>query len=169
MGKEAATETKQYGRWDVIFRCGDEAGCMYEVLGGCVGIYSDYGTPQEKLLTRVETGGFFGEMAMIEAAPRSATAVAMSVNTEVWIITWKTFGAFFRDRPSAIVVIMQSMGRRIRELTQDYLGACRAITELAEKTEREKQEAQAAWINNNMRRYLDAYRSMAIYETHPRE
>lgn len=165
----AEIETERYGKGDVIFRCGDKADCMYEVLGGNVGIYADYGTPEEKLLTKVKPGGFFGEMAMVEGMPRSASAVALSMHTEVRVITWSTFGMFFRDRPSMVVVIMQSMGRRIRELTNDYLDACRAISELADRAEREKRETEAAWINDKMRRYLDSYRAMSAYENTLRE
>ncbi len=171
MGTENGAEiaTERYGKGDVIFRCGDKAECMYEVLGGSVGIYADYGTPEEKLLTRVKPGGYFGEMAMVEGMPRSATAVALSMHTEVRVITWMAFGTFFRERPATVVVIMQNMGRRIRELTKDYTDACRAISELADRAEREKQETEAAWINDKMRRYLDSYRAMSAYENMVRE
>ena len=145
------------GKGEVIFRQGDVGNCMYDLLQGRVGIYANYGQADEKLLTELNPGDSFGEMAMIEAQPRSATAVALSAGTRLSVITWETLGQFFRDKPSKVVVIMQQMSRRIRELTQDYIDACGAVTELVQKAEAEKKSAETAWVNQRMRRYLDAY------------
>ena len=59
-------ETKTFKKGEVIFKQGDLSDCMYDILWGEVGIYADYGTPEEKLLTTLETERFFGEMGMIE-------------------------------------------------------------------------------------------------------
>ena len=144
---------------EVLFREGDEGTSMFEILRGRVGIYSGYGTAEEKLLTELGAGSSFGEMAMIEAQPRSAAAVALEEGTRVECVTWETLGAYFRERPAKVVVIMQQMSRRIRELTADYLGACKAITELTERAKQEKKQEEAAWMQNRLRRYLDAYQS----------
>lgn len=154
---------KSFQRNEVIFREGDEASCMYEVVSGTIGIYANYGKAAEKLLTELHSGQFFGEMAMVEGVVRSATAVAMSDNVILAVVTWQTLGEYFRDRPSQIVMIMQQMGRRIRELTEDYIGACKAISEMADRAEAERREAESAWINDKMKRYLDAYRAANGY------
>lgn len=154
---------QHFKRDDVIFRAGDAADCMYEIVSGQVGIYAGYGKPEQKLLAELRDGQYFGEMAMIEALPRSATAVALSANVVLETVTWQTLGDFFRDRPAKVVTIMQQMGRRIRELTEDYMGACKAISEMADRAEAERREAETAWINDRMRRYLDAYRAVNSY------
>ncbi len=156
-------ETKQYQQDAVIFHAGDAAECMYEILSGRVNIYADYGEPDQKLLTVLGEGQFFGEMAMIEAMPRSATAVVASATVALQVVTWQTLGDYFRERPAKVVMIMQQMGQRIRRITEDYMGACKAITEMAEKAEKERREAESAWINDRMRRYLDSYRAMSTY------
>ena len=71
-------ETKTFKKGEIIFKQGDLSDCMYDILWGQVGIYADYGTPEEKLLTTLETERFFGEMGMIEGRLRSATAVALT-------------------------------------------------------------------------------------------
>jgi CRP-like cAMP-binding protein len=153
-------EARQYKQDDVIFHAGDAADCMYEICSGRVSIVAGYGTPEEKLLTTLGSGEYFGEMAMIEARQRSATAVAASASVLLEVVTWQTLGEFFRERPAKVVMIMQQMGRRIRELTEDYMGACKAISEMADRAEAERRTAEAAWINDKMRRYLDAYRAL---------
>ena len=144
-------EVRRYEKDGVIFREGDEGMCMFEILRGRVGIYAG-----ERLLKELCPGETFGEMAMIEALPRSATATALEAGTELRPVTWDTLGAYFRDRPSRVVAMMQQMGRRIRELTEDYIGACRTIAELTERAEQKRQEAPPK-VDPKLRRYLDAY------------
>ena len=123
----------------VIFKQGDASDCMYDVLWGKVGIYANYGTPEEKLLTTLETEQFFGEMGMIEGLPRSATAVALTNDTKVRIITPETFQELFRKSPARVLMVITNMSRRIRELTIDYLTACQTV---AKSVEAEKAGAE---------------------------
>ena len=70
-------------RNEIIFNQGDKSDCMYDIRVGTVGIYANYGTKEEKLLTELTKDQFFGEMGIIEGYPRSATAVAMGDMTEL--------------------------------------------------------------------------------------
>lgn len=124
--------TKAFKKGGVIFQQGDASDCMYDILWGKVGIYVNYGTPEEKLLTTLETEQFFGEMGMIEGLPRSATAVALTSDTKVRVITPESFQTYFQERPAKVLLIMQNMSRRIRELTVDYLEACRTVANSVE-------------------------------------
>ncbi|MBE7005380.1 MAG: hypothetical protein E7425_14080 [Ruminococcaceae bacterium] len=67
---------------------------------------------------------------MVRGFPRSATAVAMESDTLVNTITWETLSFYFKQSPAKIVGIMQQMGQRIQELSEDYIGACGAVDEL---------------------------------------
>ena len=136
-------ETKTLKKGEVIFRQGEISDCMYDILWGQVGIYADYGTPEEKLLTTLETERFFGEMGMIEGCPRSATAVALEKDTRLRVITPETFNAYFRERPAKVLMIMQNMSHRIRELTRDYLEACQTVTESVELEETGKEKSDS--------------------------
>lgn len=133
-------ETKTFKKGEIIFKQGEISDCMYDILWGQVGIYADYGTPEEKLLTTLETERFFGEMGMIEGRLRSATAVALEKDTRLKIITPETFNTYFQKSPAKVLLIMQNMSHRILKLTRDYLEACRTVTESVEleKTGKEK-------------------------------
>ena len=63
-----------FNRGNVIFRQGDFAHGMYDILSGSVGIYVGYGTEHEVELNVLKAGDYLGEMGMIEVYPRSATA-----------------------------------------------------------------------------------------------
>ena len=148
-------ETKTFKKGEVIFKQGDLSDCMYDILWGKVGIYANYGTPEEKLLTTLETERFFGEMGMIEGRLRSATAVALEKDTRLKVITPESFDAYFKESPDKVLLIMQNMSNRIRELTHDYLEACRAVAEAVEteKTGKEK----SSWFKEKVRKLMDDY------------
>ena len=140
---------------EIIFRQGDASTCMYGVFWGKVGIYANYGTPEEKLLTTLETEQFFGEMGMIEGLPRSATAVALTSDTKVLVITPESFQSYFQERPVKVLLIMQNMGRRLRELTEEYLEACRTVAKGAEAEEQGGDIDTELW--NNLEKFSRIY------------
>lgn len=156
--------TKVFKKGGVIFQQGDASDCMYDILWGKVGIYANYGTREEKLLTTLETEQFFGEMGMIEGLPRSATAVALTNDTRVRVITPETFQALFQESPSRVLMVMQNMSRRLRELTKDYLEACRAVV-----TSVEAEEAGGeidAELRTNLEKFARIYLASADASMH---
>lgn len=64
--------TLRVTKGDTIFIKGTTGNLMYIVLGGKVGIFDGH-----KLLASLTAGDMFGEMALINSEPRSATALAM--------------------------------------------------------------------------------------------
>jgi len=130
MDKVKYVEVVKLRKGQLVFSQGDAADCMYLVNLGRVGIYADYGGVEERLLKRLEPGSYFGEMGMVRGVARSATAVALEQDTTVSIITWEQLGGFFRENPSRVIRIMQQLGQRVNELSDDYMDACGAVAEL---------------------------------------
>lgn len=146
---------KQFGKGEVIFRQGEESLCMFDILSGSVGIYADYGTEKEKLLTTLSAGEFFGEMGMIEGQLRSASAVAAEDGTQLEVITPEGFAAYFEDKPAKVLLIMRHMSQRIRDLTGNYLDACRAVTEVEETAASGKEKS--GWFKAHVKKFVDDY------------
>lgn len=136
-------KTITFSSGEVIFREGDLQLTMYDILKGGVGIYLDYGTPQEKQLTVLREHQLLGEMGLVEACPRSATAVALEDRTTLREITEEEYTAFFRSEPERLLALLKQMSARIRDNTEKYHEACRALAESqeAEKAGRKKSEA----------------------------
>ncbi|HYV47653.1 MAG TPA: cyclic nucleotide-binding domain-containing protein [Myxococcaceae bacterium] len=67
---------RTYQPGEVIFREGDPGAGMFIVRKGKVNIVIGRPDGTEQLLTPIGERQFFGEMALLEAAPRSASAVA---------------------------------------------------------------------------------------------
>ena len=60
------SQVKTFSKNDVIFNEGAYGQCMYEIQSGSVDIYVDFGTADEKLLTTLEAGRFFGEIGIAD-------------------------------------------------------------------------------------------------------
>jgi CRP-like cAMP-binding protein len=126
-------EKNVFEKGEIIFREGDPGESMLEVYTGKVGVYSNYKTPEEKLLMEYYPDDYFGEMGLIDHAPRSATAVAMEDNTSLGEITEDGFAEFFRANPARVLMVMQQLSHNLRNRTNEYLKVCHEIHELAEK------------------------------------
>ena len=148
-------------RNEVIFHEGDKSACMYDIRAGKVGIYANYGTKEEKLLTELTKDQFFGEMGIIEGYPRSATAVALSDMTELAVIAKADFEDYCKRNPEKTILIMKNMSGRIRELTQDYLEACHTIAESMEAEQ--KGEKKSSSLMNRLKKFRDEYNAACKY------
>ena len=125
IGKEGAVQpVTSYKKGQIIFRQGDPGLYMYAVHCGTVGIYRDYGTPQEKELTTLYPNSFFGEMGMIENEIRSATAVVKENDTVLECIRAEDLEEMFKQSPIKVDMILSHLSHRLRRLTKDYIKAC---------------------------------------------
>ena len=112
-------EEKVFKKGSVIFREGDLGNSFFQILSGTAGVYSHYGEADERKLTDMKPGQYFGEMAVIEAWPRSSTIVAED-ELHVIEISEKELNNYFAEQPDRILALMKQLGKRIRELTADY-------------------------------------------------
>ncbi len=126
-------DTKLFAKGKVIFLEGDVGDCMYDVYTGKVGVYADYGTDQQRLLKEYYPDNYFGEMGLLDHAPRSATAVALEDETCLGVITEESFGEFFQKNPARVLMIMQELSQNLRKRTKEYVDVCRVIAEQADK------------------------------------
>lgn len=68
----------RHPKGQVIFQQGDDGDAMYLVESGLVKISAESLDGQEAILTEVRPGETFGELALLDGAPRSATAMALA-------------------------------------------------------------------------------------------
>ena len=110
---------REFKAKEVIFKEGEHGESLFVISEGTVEIYVRYGEPDQQKIKTLSKNQIFGEMAVIEYYPRSATAVAAS---DVKLIEVKCgeISDFFKSNPDKIIQIMQQLSLRIRELTDDY-------------------------------------------------
>lgn len=104
----------RFSEGEVVYRKGEMAAQMYIVLTGKVRLYVGHepiGDWSEELIK----GDFFGEGSLLEAIPRTNTAVALE-DTDVIAISRGTFLRMIRQNPEVSVKMMQRLTQRNREL-----------------------------------------------------
>lgn len=102
---------RRFDAGERIFLEQDTGTAMYVVRSGAVDVIT-FG----KILERVGPGGVFGEMALIDDAPRAAAALA-NVETEVAVIDKPTFLTLIAEEPEFALQIMKLMAERVRRKT----------------------------------------------------
>ena len=143
----------EYKKKQVIINEGDDSDCMYGIIEGTVGIYSNYGKKEEKLLTTLQCGEYFGEMGIVEVMPRSATVVAME-KCVLKRMEFEDLGELMKDNPAKVYAILQNTSARIRSLTLDYVAACSCLREYVEAEEKGLEKSQT--LKDNMKKIAAA-------------
>ncbi len=149
-----------FKKGEIVFKQGEYAECMYDIVSGSVGVYVAYGTDAEMQLTILKAGEFLGEMALIETYPRSATAVALEDGTELREIGEKELADYFRTQPGRLLAIMRQISERLRERTADYEEACEVLDGL--KSTRGKPEKRSRGILERAKALAEFYNSVMM-------
>jgi CRP-like cAMP-binding protein len=102
-----------YAAGDRIFSQGELGTEMFIIQEGEVEIVKHIGG-ESHTLSRLEKGDFFGEMAVLEAMPRTADAVAAS-EVRVVAINGSRFDEMLRKNPEVAVRIIRKYSKRLRE------------------------------------------------------
>lgn len=103
-------DTRKFSSGEIIFVEGDAGDEMFVVLDGAVRL-SVTGRTVEKVVK----GGVFGEMAIIDAEPRSATATAITDCT-LASVTAQRFRALLAESPDFGLEIMRVLAARLRSM-----------------------------------------------------
>jgi CRP-like cAMP-binding protein len=100
----------------VLFHEGQPGDYMYVVQSGEIEIRRQVGET-ERVLAVLSTGEFFGEMAILNARPRSATAVVRSP-ARLIVIEGRTFEAMMRARPEIAMRLIKALAARLENANQ---------------------------------------------------
>ena len=124
-----STYVTPYKKGDVIIREGDSGEELFIVLSGTVQV-----TSRGEQLAELAAGGHFGEMALVDHSPRSATVEAKS-NARMLVMQRSGFYTLIRKEPALAVKLLwsfvQGLSRRLRD-TNDQLSGLMAQRETIE-------------------------------------
>jgi signal transduction histidine kinase len=105
---------------EVVFKEGDPGDGLYIVDEGEVLITVLVADQQRRQLTKIGPGDFFGEMAVLEAAPRSASASALQPTIVRFIPSSELFKVLERA-PKVAVSLLREVSQRLREFDDQFL------------------------------------------------
>jgi CRP-like cAMP-binding protein len=107
---------KDFPAGAVLFEEGQPGDHMYVVTSGQVEIRRKVGET-ERVLAVLTPGDFFGEMAILNARPRSATAVTR-VDSRLLVVEGRMFEAMLRARPEIALRIIKTLAMRLENANQ---------------------------------------------------
>ncbi len=162
-----------------LFQEGDRGEEMFIIQSGRVKISTRI-RGVEKTLATLEKGEFFGEMAILNDKPRSATAETAE-NCDMLVIDRKTFDALIRGNVEITVRFIKRLADRLRE-TNDQMEALmikdntsRLVSILAKRVKEQKRTGEffmtvedlsglAGIENSQVRMILEKLASVRIVE-----
>jgi CRP-like cAMP-binding protein len=109
----ALAQIKKLGKDVTIFHAGDPADAVFVVASGRVKVVITSSDGKEFILTVLGAGQVFGEMALLESAPRSASVVTLST-VEVLVINRSDFQRLLDSNPRISQRLMAILSRRLR-------------------------------------------------------
>jgi cyclic nucleotide-binding protein len=98
---------------EVIVREGDLGGELFLLLEGKAEAWLDYRGPQQQRLSVIDAGGYFGEMAILDDSPRSATVVALEP-VRLLALDGDSLKALLRQMPEIGLELLRVMTARVR-------------------------------------------------------
>ena len=113
---EIERSIKRLADGELVFKQGARGDCMYVIRYGKVRIFRDQDGTETTLAT-LKPGESFGEIALFDEKPRSASARAIG-ETEVEVVPRDAFDALQCD--PIIRQVLVKMGQRIREIDESF-------------------------------------------------
>lgn len=118
----AASRLVQLRKGQRLFGRGDEGGTMFAVVDGVVEISVSMPSGRKIALNMMVSGNCFGEMSVLDGAPRSADATALQATT-LLSIPRQAFMRTAREQPDLALALAQLLSERIRWISdslEDY-------------------------------------------------
>jgi CRP/FNR family cyclic AMP-dependent transcriptional regulator len=115
---EQHASKRSYPRHAVIINEGDETDSLYVILSGKVRVFMSDQDGKEIILNEQGPGEHFGELALVDDAPRSASVMTLQ-KTQVSVITRNDFRDVLARNSDIAFRLIQSLSRRIRVLSDN--------------------------------------------------
>lgn len=107
---------RHYTRNQLVFSQGETGDGLYIVESGQVSISRQNPDGDELIFTMSEPGDYFGDLALFDEEPRSATATAVDACT-ILFLSRSNFRAFLEAHPAAVIRMLQVVVAWLRRCT----------------------------------------------------
>lgn len=132
--------TRSYPKNTIIISEGDNSDSFYAVLSGKVKVYLSDSEGKEIIINMLQAGDYFGELALLDDEPRSAS-VMTTEESKLALISKTAFQEILTDNPLMALGIIRGLTGRLRDLTENvkslalmdvYGRVARTLLEMAE-------------------------------------
>src|SRR5690349_8301107 len=107
---------RRFRRGETVFHVGDPGDALFIVVSGSIKITLPAETGDEAILATLRPGDFFGELALLDGAPRSATAIAIEA-TETYVLPRDRFRELIATESVMRETVLATLAAEVRRLT----------------------------------------------------
>lgn len=110
--------TRSFPKNTVVINEGDDTDSLYLIDKGSVKVYLSDNNGKEVIINTLETGEYFGELAILSSGKRSASVMTLE-NTTLSLINKNNFKNLLLNQPTIAYVLIENLAQRVRELTEN--------------------------------------------------
>ncbi len=109
---------RRYRKGETIFHQGDAGDALFVIQSGAVKIVlPSPGGEEEAIIATLRSGDSFGELALVDGAERSATAIAHEATT-AYRLNRPDLEGLMESRPQLRVALLEAVAAELRRLTR---------------------------------------------------
>lgn len=128
---------------EILFRENEPGDAFYIILAGSIEVFVE---KINKHLSTLQTGQFFGELALMLAIPRTATVRALE-DTNLFVINNKGFEKLLKKHPDLAEEIVQELGKHQEELASRQ----QQLRQLGLVDAAEDDNNPVVWVRNRLK------------------
>lgn len=139
----AQAVTQHYPKNSILVYEGEEPDALYIIVSGKAKVYVSDEDGKELVLNALGPGEFFGELALIDGSPRSATVMTTDKSTLIKI-SQREFAKFLQETPGVAMNVLKELASRVRGVNEHirdlalldvYGRVARTLLRLAKETD----------------------------------
>ncbi len=116
IAKQAVTKT--FPKGNIVINEGDHTDSLYVILSGKVKVFLTDESHKEVIVDIQRPGDYFGELALLDEAPRSASVMTMEPCTFL-IVSRSAFDRYLTHNPKVALNVMRGLAGRLRATTEN--------------------------------------------------
>jgi CRP/FNR family cyclic AMP-dependent transcriptional regulator len=115
-----SARTRRFAQGEFLVKEGEEAAAFFLICEGQAEVIKGAGSDDEVVVGHLTNGDFFGEMALLDGFPRSASVRAVS-DCECLVLARWDFVGVLKSSPDIGLSILTVLSRRLRECEDQML------------------------------------------------
>ena len=115
-----AAKVRRFAPGELLVREGEDAVAFYVVCSGQAEVVKALGRKKEQVVGHLGPGDFFGEMALLDGFPRSASVRAVTDCECLVLVRWDFLGVV-RSHIEVALGVLPVLSRRLRECEDQLL------------------------------------------------
>jgi signal transduction histidine kinase len=152
-----------YQAGDTVFTEGSRGDRFYIVLEGQVEVWKDSEGLPDSLLAVHGSGHLFGEIALVDELPRSAT-VRVRETTRLLYLTREEFRSAIKSSPGMALSVLRALSAMVRNSNESYVEKLQERNQKLERAYEELQKTQERLLEQERLSNLGKFSSMILHD-----